>query len=558
MKIDRRGLLALIGAGAAAGPATAETQPNPAAKPAFRHGVASGDPLADRVILWTRVSTSRDVAVRWEIASDPGFRIIVAKGAVMAQGARDHCVKVDAKGLKAGTDYYYRFKSVGVSSPVGRTRTLPKGLVKDVVLAAACCTLYPAGYFNAYGAIAALPRLDAVVYLGDYIYEYGGDGSYGQDSSVGAKRPHDPYRETVSLDDYRRRHAQYKTDPQLQAAHARAPWIVVWDDHETANDSWKAGAQNHQPATEGDWSVRKAAAIKAYYEWMPIREPADGGFAIQRSFDFGDLASLFMLETRLTARDQQVTYGDDLKADADLPAFKAKLDDPARRMMSASQEAWLRDGMAASVRSGKPWQVLGNEVLLARVVPPPARQILGAGAYDAIMAKASTFSRNGMAVMQRVAAMGLPFGLDMWDGYPADRDRLYRIIKDTGASCIAVSGDSHASWANELFDAETGGERVAVEFGVTGISSPGYGDTFRAMPLGQMFADRNREVLFSDQNENGFVLLTLTRHEAKAELMTVSTTQSPDYTLAVQKAYVVKPTPRGVSAPIEVSAAGPA
>jgi len=183
------------------------------------------------------------------------------------------------------------------------------------VLAVASCALYPNGYFNAYGAIAGLERVDAVVHLGDYIYEYGGPGSCGADSPVAAQRPHDPPHECLSLADYRRRHAQYKADPQLQAAHARASWIVVWDDHEVCNDSWKGGAENHNPDTgEGDWAARKAAALKAYYEWMPIREPGPGRSAemANRSFQFGDLASLLMVETRLTARSHQLSYGEDL------------------------------------------------------------------------------------------------------------------------------------------------------------------------------------------------------------------------------------------------------
>ena len=314
MRIDRRRALALLGLGAAAAPATRAAAKDGAA---FRHGVGSGDPLQDRVILWTRITPSGagEVAYSWSL--NPLDRR--AGGAKRGQGItgvdRDYTVKVDVSGLDPGRAYSFQFESGGVKSPVGRTRTLPDGPTKDAVLAVCTCALYPNGYFNAYGAIAALPRVDAIVHLGDYIYEYGGPGSYGMDSVVAGERPHDPPHECLNLGDYRRRHAQYKTDPQLQAAHARAPWIVVWDDHETANDSWMGGAENHQPATEGDWNARKAAAIKAYYEWMPIREPAGGGFSINRSFDFGDLASLFMLETRLTARDHQLYPDKEMSAE---------------------------------------------------------------------------------------------------------------------------------------------------------------------------------------------------------------------------------------------------
>ncbi len=268
MRIDRRRALALLGLGAA-GPAAAQAPARYTGAISFNHGVASGDPLADRVLLWTRITPADpkagDIAYRW--ALNPVDRR--AGGAKSGHGVtgpgRDWTVKVDVAGLDAGRAYTFEFIANGVTSPIGRTATLPSGATKDVVLAVASCSLYPNGYFNAYEAIAKLPRVDAVLHLGDYIYEYGGPESYGMNSPVAAERPHDPNREIVSLGDYRRRHAQYKSDPQLQAAHARAPWIVVWDDHETANDSFMSGAQNHQPDQEGDWNERKARAIKAYY-----------------------------------------------------------------------------------------------------------------------------------------------------------------------------------------------------------------------------------------------------------------------------------------------------
>lgn len=555
MRIDRRKALALLGLGAAA-PAAA--QGLNAGKVRFDHGVASGDPLQDRVILWTRITPERPgapVAYRWRL--DPVDRR--AGGAKSGHGVtgpeRDYTVKVDVDGLAPGRAYTFAFESGGVTSPVGRTRTLPAGKVKDVVLAVASCTLYPNGYFNAYGAIAALPRVDAVLHLGDYIYEYGGPGSYGMDSQVAGERPHDPPHELLSLDDYRRRHAQYKSDPQLQAAHARAPWIVVWDDHETANDSFKDGAQNHQPATEGDWDSRKARAIKAYYEWMPIREPAGGGFAVYRSFDFGDVASLFMFETRLTARDKQLVYDRDLPNFEDptaFAAFQAKLADPSRRMMSPAQEAWLAKGLAASVKSGRTWQVLGNEVVMARVANPPIRKLMGEDAYKAATANISPGRQGTIERMDKAAAKSLPWGLDMWDGYPADRQRLYGIFRQAKANAIVVSGDSHAFWANELYDAPTGGHRVAVEFGTTGITSPGAEDDVPSVPWGRLFAEANREVVFNDQKAKGFVLLTLTKTQARGELIAVSSITEKTYAAKALKTFVVKPGANGPSGVKEI------
>lgn len=552
MRIDRRRALALLGMGAAASPAAAQGAARYAGAVSFKHGVASGDPLADRVILWTRITpadpNAGEIAYSWKL--NPIDRR--AGGAKSGQGVtgpgRDWTVKVDATGLDAGRAYTFEFTANGVTSPMGRTSTLPSGATKDAVLAVASCSLYPNGYFNAYGAIAKLPRVDAVLHLGDYIYEYGGADSYGMNSAVAAERPHDPNHEILSLADYRRRHAQYKADEQLQAAHARAPWIVVWDDHETANDSFMSGAQNHQPDTEGDWNERKARAIKAYYEWMPIREPANGGAAINRAFQFGDLLSLFMLETRLTARDQQLSYDRDLPApggEAELAAFRTKLNDPARKMMGAEQEAWLAAGLKDSVKAGRVWQVLGNEVVMARLPVPSLKKELGEAKLTEVMANESESSKKRLTRMEQLAQLGLPYGLDMWDGYPADRERVYDAIKAAGARAIVLAGDSHAFWANELYD--DAGDRVAAEFGTTGITSPGANDSIKGFSVGQVFAAANKEVVFSDQAAKGFVLLTLTHQDAKAELMAVSTIVSKTFETKVLKTFKVTPEAHRVS-----------
>ncbi|WP_304170706.1 alkaline phosphatase [Phenylobacterium aquaticum] len=559
MNIDRRRALALLGLGVAS-PALAQTPAPYAGAVTFSHGVASGDPLQDRVILWTRITpadpNAGDIAYSWRLQPvGKGRRLakLAKSGSGVTGPGRDFTVKVDVTGLRAGRDYTFWFEANGVASPGGKTRTLPQGPTKEVVLAVASCALYPNGYFNAYGAIAALPRVDAVLFVGDYIYEYGGPDSYGMDSKVAYFRPHDPPHECESLEDYRRRHAQYKTDPMLQAAHARAPWIVVWDDHETANDSYKDGAQNHTPADEGPWDERKARAIKAYFEWMPIREPADGGFAINRSFHFGDLASLFMLETRLTARDKQLVYDRDLPGldgKPDAKGFRAKLYDPYRRMMGEAQEQWLADELASSVKSGRTWQVLGNEVIMARVNVASFKKELDPAAYAKAMAGVSAAGKQRMERLELIASLGLPYGLDMWDGYPVDRERVYAAIKAAGARTIVVSGDSHAFWANELYDA--GGTRVAAEFGATGITSPGGGDALPTVPLGEVYAKANKEVVYNNQAAKGFVLLTLTPTEARGELVKVSSIVTPDYTVAVDKAFRVTPEPGGISAVTEI------
>jgi alkaline phosphatase D len=534
MRLNRRRTLALLGLGAAA-PAAAQAQE----QIAFRHGVASGDPLQDRVVIWTRISgAAGQVPYRWTLGDKSGSGVTGPE--------RDHTVKVDVTGLRPGRDYRFRFEAGGVRSPEGRTRTLPAGPTKDVVLAVASCTLYPNGYFNAYRAIADLPRVDAVLHLGDYIYEYGGPGSYGDNSAVAKERPHDPYREILSLADYRTRHAQYKADPDLQAAHARAPWIVAWDDHETANDSFSGGAENHQPATEGDWNARKAAALKAYFEWMPIREPQPGQDFVQaasRSFAFGDLASLIMLETRLGARDKQLTHDADLMVDGrpDVAAFMTKLNDPARRMMSDAQERWVADELARSVRAGHAWQVLGNQVVMARVQGSPAKALTPEEA-QAVRPEA----KRRLEQRSRIAALGVPSALDMWDGYPVDRERLYGLVRRAQARPVVVSGDSHSFWANELHDDQ--GRRVACEFGTTGITSPGAGLLAPGLDWGEVIARANPEVRYNNQTAKGFVLLTLTREAARGDMVAVSTITERAFTTSVVKSFTARPDGKGISA----------
>ena len=558
MHINRRKALALFGLGVA-GPAMASSPGRMAI--AFAHGVASGDPLSDRVVIWSRVSGagSASVLVQWQVADDADFRRLVAKGQTSADAARDHTVKIDVTGLKPGRSYYYRFICQGVTSPVGQTKTLPVGAVKDVVMAVASCSLYPAGFFNAYAAIARLERVDVVLHLGDYIYEYGSaPGDYGM--NIGAKigRLPRPDHEIVSLDDYRVRHAEYKTDADLQAAHAKAPWIVVWDDHETANDSWLGGAENHQAASEGSWADRKAAALKAYFEWMPIREPEKGhsAEAINRSFAFGDVASLIMTETRLSARDKQLTFerdlmvaGPDGKPAPDLAAFKAKREDPARQLMGPAQEAWLGRELAQSIKAGQTWQVLGNQVVMAKVKGPDLKTVMGPDAWAAALAQLAPSYQARMTKMGELYSLDIPSSLDSWDGYPAARERVYDAFKAAKAHPIVLSGDSHAFWVNELYD-QSGKVRVAAEFGTTGITSPGYGDLLKGLPIDQAYEERNPEVLFTDQAAKGFVLLTLTRQEARADLIAVSTVVSQTFDIKTLKSWIVRPAEGGGVGPV--------
>ncbi|MBI1405507.1 MAG: alkaline phosphatase [Caulobacter sp.] len=556
MNIDRRRLLAGLGIGAAtAGTARAAAAHEGHATVTFGHGVASGDPLQDRVIVWTRVTPpaghSGQIQGELRIGTDAalereGLTRFVKVGAA---AERDWTVKVDVDGLKPGTDYFYQFRFGEAVSPVGRTRTLPDGKVEDVVLAVASCALFIQGYFNAYGAIAAMDRVDAVLHLGDYIYEYGsGDGQYGADSPAAAHRKLDPVNEIVSLDDYRRRHACYKADPQLQAAHARAPWIVVWDDHETANDSWKDGAENHNPeAGEGDWAARKAVALKAYFEWMPIREPAGTmPEAINRSFRFGDVASLIMTETRLTARGKQLELETDLMGpdgQPDVPGFLKKLNDPSRALMGPKQEAWFAAEVKRSVDEGEAWQVIGNQIVMARTFAPDLRKQMGEEAWGKLMTSLPPYIAKRVAMSSAMSATPIPLNLDQWDGYPAARERVYDAFKAAGARAIVLSGDSHSFWANELHDAA--GTLVAAEFGTTGITSPGFSDLLPGLPISEALIARNSEIKFADSVAKGFVKLTLTRDQATADMVAVSTIYAPDYTVGSVGTFSVKPAEGG-------------
>lgn len=545
--VSRRKVLLAAGTIAAAPALGASALPETPAQVRFEHGVASGDPLADAVILWTRISgLERGADITWQVSKDDSFTTVLAEGKVFTDAARDYTVKVDVGGLTPDSEYHYRFLAGPIASPIGRTRTLPLQTDK-VVLAVVSCSLHPNGYFNAYRAIADLERVDTVVHLGDYIYEYGaGLTDYGMGNGRMLMRIPEPTHEIVSLADYRMRHAQYKRDADLQAAHARAPWICVFDDHEICNNPWRDGAENHQP-NEGDWSVRKAAALKAYSEWMPIRDPERGRLreAIYRSFRFGKLAELVMLESRLLARTKQLDYVEDLAyidGKPDKAAFRARLNAPDRELLGAEQRQWLQTTLNTSVRDGVTWQVLGNQIVMARVNGPDIVKRLGPDTISALRAVAPEKLRTQLDTFTTLfdGADPLPFNLDAWDGYPAERERLYTMIKTAGTRTVVVSGDSHCAWANQLHD--SAGQPVAVELGVTAISSPTrWLDSWLPdLQLAATLANQNEEVLAADDAYNGFIRLTLTPDEMTGEWMAVSTITSRKFTCFPQRKFSAK------------------
>ncbi len=456
----------------------------------FQHGVASGDPLPDAIILWTRVSPEKPdeaVEVWWEIGTDRAFNQRVAVGTVMANADHDFTVKVDVEGLRPGATYYFRFKSLGRTSPAGRTKTAPSGEVKRLRFGVTSCSSLAHGYFHCYRDLARELDLDAILHLGDYIYEYG-NGEYGD------VRSYEPEHEILTLEDYRMRHAQYKRDPDLQAVHREHPFIAVWDDHETADNSYADGAENHDPATEGEWAARKAAAIQAYTEWMPIRGGEDG--KIFRSFSYGNLADLIFLDTRLWGRDEQ---------DGKLLG-EAPVEEPGRTLLGDDQETWLDDQLKTSQAR---WRIVGQQVMMAFLKTQGAPNSEGGGTL---------------------------VNHDQWQGYPGSQQRFMSLLKDNQIDNVVVlTGDIHSGWGCDLtpdpnnpdaYDPASGKGSVAVEFVTSAVTSPGFPagiDNVVKQALGE-----NPHIKYSNVTQRGFFLLDLDAQRAQAAWYVYDDIESPD------------------------------
>jgi len=553
----------------------------------FSYGVASGDPLSDRVILWTHAkfpNSTDAVPLTWQVASDTAFTKVVSSGRVSASEATAFTAKVDATGLSAGNSYFYRFMDdAGSVSTVGTTRTLPTISVTSVKLAVFSCSLFSAGYFNAYDAAA---RSDAqyAIHLGDYLYEYGSDptkfGNTNADkvtTAVTLNRVISPASDMVSLSDYRTRYALYKSDLNLQALHAKMPWITIWDDHEFANNAYIGGAENHNTATQGDWTTRKNIAAKVYHEWMPIRTPdAANLLKIYRSFDFGNLFTLHMLDTRIEGRMQQYdSFGD---ADGGLNRYGTALangSDATRTMISSAQQTWLTSGMAASKAT---WQFLGNQDIMARMwFPASVLQAQG-------VATASPTAANLAAVQTAItaylgakgaragAALGgpaltptqtallnttsnplLPYNLDAWDGYPSNRETILQTVKAQGKKLVALTGDSHNAWFANL--TTLAGEKMGVEFAASSVTAPG----FESVGLGELAGALDGTALvpqlgaaavgaglglvndlnYTDSKQRGYLAMTVTADAVKGEYVFMNTVTAKTYTASIGKTITV-------------------
>ncbi|MBX9797761.1 alkaline phosphatase D family protein [Sphingomonas sp.] len=515
MRLDRRSfvLTGTLGLGAFAVPGFAQTG-NAGALRGFTHAVASGEPAADSMLLWTRyVPASGDAAtIRVELSETPDFARIAGGEAQTTGPWRDWTVKITVDGLKPATRYHYRFIAPdGSLSPVGQTRTLPQGPAKRFRAAVFSCSNIAFGYFNAYAHAAARGDFDLAIHLGDYFYEYDA-GHYPEPKDAIAARVPEPAGELLALADYRLRYASYRADPDLQRLHQLMPMIVQWDDHESANDSWEGGAENHQPA-KGDWNARRAAAIQAYREWMPVSDEP------WKAYDIGTLATLFRTESRLLARTKQPDIRG-LILSADPKAALAKFRDgawrdPAATMLGTTQESWLAHAMARSVKDGARWQVACFGTIMGETrLPAEAASWLNANAP----ARSKLYLTAGIMA----GAAGLPFNVDNWGGYPLARARFLSAAQRAGANLVVLSGDSHNGWA---YDLAQDGRPAGVEFAGPGVTSPGIESGVSADPalVAATLVRGNPELKWCDTARRGYMALTITPASVSNDWVMVDT-----------------------------------
>ncbi|MFD8478260.1 alkaline phosphatase D family protein [Kitasatospora sp. NPDC059673] len=514
---------AALTAGALALPLTATAGSAAATDGAqFLHGVASGDPLPDGILLWTRVTPAAnavpgsglgpDTAVQWQLATDRAFTTVVAQGTVTTTAATDHTVKADVRGLRPDTAYWYRFLAGDTVSPLGRTRTAPAtdAAVDRLRLGVASCANWEAGYFSAYRHLAARGDLDVFLFLGDYIYEYA-SGAYGTRGTV--VRPHAPAHEILTLADYRTRHGRYKTDPDLQALHAAVPTIAIWDDHEFANDAWSGGAENHTPGAEGDWSARVAGAKQAYFEWMPVR-PSIAGTTYRR-LRYGKLADLHLLDLR-SFRSQQAAIGN------------GDIDSADRTITGRAQLDWLKAGLAASDTT---WRLVGNEVMISPV------------AFLAL----PDYLLRPLAQLLGLPGEGLAVNPDQWDGYTHDRRELLGHLKDHHiTNTVFLTGDIHSAWACDVpFEAATypASGSAATEFVVTSVTSDNIDDILKVAPqtlslvASAAIQSSNRHVKWTDLDSHGYGVLDITAERAQMDYYVLSDRTKPDATTKWSRSY---------------------
>ena len=455
----------------------------------FRLGVASGDPSPDGFVLWTRLAREplapdglggmprMDVAVQWQVAEDDRFTRVVRRGTAVARARHAHAVHVEVAGLGPGREYHYRFRTGPHRSRTGLTRTAPAydATPASLSVAIASCAQIEHGWFTAYRDIADRGA-DLVVHLGDYFYEYE-KGGYDMVQLPRRIRDH-VGPEARTLAGYRLRHAQYKADRDLQAAHAAAPWVAVWDDHEVDNN-WAGEVPELLEGPQPDWATRRAAAFRAYWENMPLRRssrPRDGGMRVFRRQRWGDLATFHMLDTRQWRSDQACGDFKQIGCEA--------IHDPARTMCGEAQEAWLERGLS---RSRATWDLLGQQVPFARRDTDPGRDV------ELVM--------------------------DSWDGYPGSRERVTSAMRRT-SNPVVLTGDVHRHYASDVladFDRD-GSEVVAAELTCTSVTSGGDGSQAHGAAEDEL---RSNPHLRWTSNRRGYVRARLDRDVLRADFMTL-------------------------------------
>ncbi|WP_420033183.1 alkaline phosphatase D family protein [Streptomyces sp. cg28] len=518
----RRTVVKAAAAGAVlAAPLLAAPAAHAADAPAFLHGVASGDPLPDGVLLWTRVTptaeavpgsgTGPDTRVSWEIAEDQAFRTVVSRGTTTASAASDHTVKADVRGLRPASAYYFRFSVGDTYSPVGRTRTAPAADNRaELRFGVVSCSNWEAGWFSSYRHLAARADLDAVFHLGDYLYEYK-TGEY--PAAQYTVRPHQPAHEIVSLADYRIRHGAHKTDDDVRAMHAAHPLVAIWDDHEFANDAWSGGAENHSPDTEGAWAARRDAAKQAYFEWMPVRPSIAG--TVYRRLRFGALADLHLLDLR-SFRSQQASVG------------SGTVDDADRTITGRAQLDWLKSGLAASDAQ---WKLVGTSVMISPV------------AFGSLPAHLLA----PLAELLGLPKEGLAINVDQWDGYTHDRKELISHLRERGIKdTVFLTGDIHMAWANDV--PVTAGTyplspSAATEFVVTSVTSDNLDDILHVAPdtlstvAETAVKAANRHVKWLDMDRHGYGVLDVTAERAQMDYYVISDRTDKNATSAWERSY---------------------
>ncbi|WP_394750135.1 alkaline phosphatase D family protein [Spongiimicrobium salis] len=534
----------------------------PDSVPRFLHGVGSFDPTANAVIIWTRFTpieteVSESIRIRWQVAEDEGFSAIVKEGTEIASMINDFTIAKDVTRLPSKGKFYYRFlqEELNETSVVGETITLPNSgdVVDSVKLAVCSCSNYPAGLFNVYDAMAN-SEADVIVHLGDYIYEYEEGGFGTNENTVPLGRVHDPSTEILSLEDYRLRYRQYRSDEALQLAHQKKPFIAVWDDHELTNDAYIDGAENHD-SSEGSFQARRQRAVQVYNEYMPFR--SNSSEIIYRNFEFGNLVNLVMLDTRIIARDQQLSFNDFFTAAGfDFAAFETALLNPERNLLGPTQLSWARNAVAGSSAQ---WQVLGQQVLTGRMFVP-AELLIAIGTVASGNATAETFAQLQQTIIElsTLKARSLqgdptltptelarintvvPYNLDAWDGYPIERERLFATLN--GKNVITLAGDTHNAWNTELKDAA--GNRIGEEFACPSVSSPGFEGLFGNDPatiagIEQAFVLLIDDLQYFDAARRGYVLAEFTSGTASGSYRFVDTLASTSYSVTEQHNAVV-------------------